>query len=360
MPTISLHGFSDTEIKAFVDLMLAGLFDSDSTGNRSKFPLYQHQWEMLQRGVQRGMPGIVTSGTGSGKTEAFLLPLLARITQEAKKWDAPGYLKNCWWEDEPSSPFQLRRLKESTTRPKAVRALILYPMNALVEDQMVRLRKALDSTRAHQACDQNFKGNRIFFGRYTGASPVTGFESHPRLSGEKNQKGKRKNGESRLKKQLKELSETQAECRKLTGPDPDIRYNFADPSGSELVSRWDMQQTPPDILITNIAMLNGMLAREVEEPIWESTRQWLEEDPDAYFFLILDELHLQRGSAGTEFCYLLRILLNRLGLDQEPLRHKLHIISSSASLPMSGPERDASLQYLWDMFGPFGLADGMT
>jgi len=364
-PQFSLQGFSDTDIKAFVELALAGLFekDSDLALSRSKFALYQHQLEMLQRGVQRGLPGVVTSGTGSGKTEAFLLPLLARIAQEAKRWKAPapGYLENSWWDDANPSPFQSHRQNESRFRPKAVRALILYPMNALVEDQMVRLRKALDSPEAHQACDQNFNGNRIFFGRYTSATPVTGFETHPRMAGDSKQDRTRENREKRLRTELKELAATQLGCLTQKGQDPDIRFNFANPSGSELVSRWDMQQTPPDILITNISMLNGMLAREVEEPIWESTRQWIQQDPDAYFYLIVDELHLQRGSAGTEFCYLLRILLNRLGLDQADHRHKLHILTSSASLPMTPDDKQqSSLDYLWDMFGPFGLTDTPT
>ena len=59
--------------------------------------------------------------------------------------------------------------------------MILYPMNALVEDQMVRLRRALDSTQAHRAMDTFFSGNRIFFGRYTGATKVTGWMHHPRF-----------------------------------------------------------------------------------------------------------------------------------------------------------------------------------
>ena len=361
-PGFSLQGFSDADLQAFIDLALSGLFGKDEKDpGRSKFPLYQHQLDMLERGVQRGKPGIVTSGTGSGKTEAFLLPLLARLAQEARTWGAPnpGYLDTCWWDSEEQQSFEFHRQHESSSRPKAVRALILYPMNALVEDQMVRLRKSLDSAEARQTYQQHFNGNRIFFGRYTGASPVTGFKTHPRRSSKKDEKDKRKAKCKRLQNVLMDLGETQKYCSQ-PGLDPEVRFNFANPSGSELVSRWDMQSTPPDILITNIAMLNGMLAREVEEPIWESTRDWLEQDPEAYFYLILDELHLQRGSAGTEFCYLLRVLLNRLGLDQPDRRHKLHILASSASLPMTGAERATSLDYLWDMFGSFGLSDGQA
>ena len=64
-------------------------------------------------------------------------------------------------------------------RPSAVRALVLYPMNALVEDQIVRLRKAIDSSEARQAMDEHFRGNRIFFGRYIGVTPETGHRGTP-------------------------------------------------------------------------------------------------------------------------------------------------------------------------------------
>src|SRR5262249_42024155 len=77
------------------------------------------------------------------------------------------------------SPVSFHRAGQ--TRPSAVRALILYPMNALVEDQMVRLRKALDSRAAREGMQDFFNGNRIFFGRSTGPTPVTGHHIHPGL-----------------------------------------------------------------------------------------------------------------------------------------------------------------------------------
>ena len=91
-----------------------------------------------------------------------------------------------------------------------------------------------------------------------------------------------------------------------------------------------------------------MLNREVEASVFDQTKKWLEQD-DAYFFLVLDELHLQRGAAGTEVAYLLRLLLHRLGLTHTSRqRKKIRILSSSASLPAS-PEGEAekSAQYLW-------------
>jgi DEAD/DEAH box helicase domain-containing protein len=331
---------------------------------------------MLRRGASRGTPGIVTSGTGSGKTESFLLPVFAMLAREARHWDQPSdaYLQKRWWQTRddkvggfvpfasygafpavkrPSqqnpdrTPFVPQRQGE--TRPAAVRALILYPMNALVEDQMVRIRMALDSDEARKACRDHFGRNRLFFGRYTGATPVTGFDRHPRFDPVEDLI-------RQLFDDMCELDRTQREARNLSADriQDQPRFQFPPTDGAEMVSRWDMQSHPPDILVTNVSMLNVMLVREVDAPIFDKTRKWLLENDDAYFFLVLDELHLQRGSAGTEVSCLLRILFHRLGLTEPAYRHKLRILASSASLPIEGPEREDSLAYLWDAFGRHG------
>ena len=93
-------------------------------------------------------------------------------------------------------------------------------------------------------------------------------------------------------------------------------FAFPSTDGAEMLSRWDMQETPPDILITNISMLNAMLSRSSEQRMLDQTRDWLASNSRYRFTLVIDELHLQRGSEGTEFMYLLRLLLVRLGLDQ--------------------------------------------
>ena len=505
----ALAGFPKPARRAFIELALAGLFPSVERANsdvplkrKEAFKLYGHQLKMLARGVRQGTPGIVTSGTGSGKTEAFLLPVIAQLAREAVGWEAPeeDFLARRWWHDSNGKPYSdrdkkrrlrlklpkdlrpdashplrtaFRRHRDGERRPVAVRALVLYPMNALVEDQIVRLRKALDSSEARQAMDEHFHGNRLFFGRYIGATPETGHRGSlesPRgldvfLAGGKRaarglgsvhfpgHKRADKNGDvayedvwqdelDRRRRRLDRLFEhmvgfergqqqarlyaldAQAQAdhqrsirewehkhgktaskdvyldlaqragkRTLSGalkdygkrfgvPDDETRRLFAQqpltdadasappsatainespfmfPSvdGSELTNRWDMQADPPDILITNVSMLSAMLNREVESSIFEKTKKWLERD-DAYFFLVLDELHLQRGAAGTEVAYLLRLLLHRLGLTQSPhQRAKIRVLSSSASLPAS-PQNQAvqSAQYLWDMFGPLGL-----
>lgn len=377
-----LPGWTADEAVAFQRLVTAGLFDSD------QIHLYRHQAEMLRRGVAEGRPGIVTSGTGSGKTESFLLPIIASILQEGmSKWSPPepDFLGHRWWHDESGqpyesftgielrkrpnkkaadegllpSPFVEHRDGEAGDRPAAVRALIMYPMNALVEDQLARIRVALDSSAARNVLDETMGGNRIFFGRYTGQTPVTGFHRHPRQPASDSFKV--------LDRKLRDLFDFSLDAERtqdhvssmiekgeLSAED---RFLYPSVDGAELISRWDMQRTPPDVLISNITMLSAMLNREVDAPIFDKTAEWLASDPDAYFYLVLDELHLHRGGAGTEVAYLVRSLLDRLGLTKPELKHKLRILSSSASLPADGEAAQKSEQYLIDMFGDAGRSE---
>jgi DEAD/DEAH box helicase domain-containing protein len=365
----------DASRQTFVRLISSGLFEGVDVR------LYCHQAKMLERGTRAGAPGIVTSGTGSGKTESFLLPVLAQIVSEARSWARPerDYLQRRWWHDQSGKPYESfsaipavrRPLKKNPSadpfvphrvgenRPAAMRCLILYPMNALVEDQLSRLRKALDSDKARQVSESELNGNRIFFGRYTSDTPVTGFDVHPRTRPIDDYKRRgQKLGE--LFKEMVQFERTQREVRKLCDSpnenfEDDDRYLFPSVDGAELLSRWDMQSHPPDILITNVSMLGAMLNREVDARLFEKTRQWLSEDENSYFYLILDELHLQRGAAGTEVSYLLRYLMHRLGLTDPKHRHKLRVLASSASLPTEGEPGLRSRSYLWDMFGSFGI-----
>lgn len=356
---------------AFAELSLSGLFDGAPAEGEVKrkglYPPYVHQIQMLERGIHAGRPGIVTSGTGSGKTESFMLPILAAMSREAVGWSRPdaGYLTDPWWAKQ-RTPWSRQRRGEN--RPAAVRALVLYPMNALVEDQMVRLRRTLDSDEARAVMDERFGGNRIFFGQYTSSTPVTGYETHPRLPQWEVEKKRRRRRGLSLRDALRGADADQAaarqhddeELRKAEAegrsPPDKTRFTFPSMDGGEMLSRWDMQVTPPDLLVTNASMLGAMLSREVEEPIFETTREWLESDNDSYFYLVFDELHLIRGSAGTEVSFLVKSLIQRLGLDHPDHRHKLRILASSASLPMDGEPGVQSRRYLRDLFAPFGTS----
>jgi Lhr-like helicase len=143
-----------------------------------------------------------------------------------------------------------------------------------------------------------------------------------------------------------DLDWSQACASAAARSDPRILYYFQDPDGSEMWSRWDMQETPPDILITNYSMLNVMLMRGVEADMFDQTRRWLAEDKRNQFHLVVDELHSYRGTPGTEVGYLLRTLLHRIGLT--PDSPQLRIIATSASIDKGDP---GSLGFLEQFFG---------
>ncbi|MDO7848686.1 DEAD/DEAH box helicase [Hymenobacter sp. M29] len=357
----------------FRGLIQAGLIDNPG------IELYQHQVQMLATSLQH-KHCVITSGTGSGKTESFLLPLLAQITKEIAQWSPAkamsGSAKN-WWSgahrlpdgqvvDRNSlSPSGLRpdvQQRGHERRPAAVRALILYPMNALVEDQMTRLRRALDSDDARHWFDTNARGNRIHFGRYTGATPVAGALRKPNSAGT----GLVINAikVNKLRDELTQASDNVSAITEFTSQPAnqnrrkDLLSFFPRLDGAEMRSRFDMQESPPDILITNFSMLSIMLMRALDGPVFDKTRDWLAADSSNIFHLVIDELHLYRGTAGTEVSYLLRLVLDRLGLS--PTHPQLRILASSASLETEGQTGKDSRQFLEDFFGVPPKADGTS
>ncbi len=189
-------------------------------------PLYQHQ-EDAMRAALNGQNVIVATGTGSGKTEAFLLPIL----------------------------LHLYRTFDDKNRIPGVRALILYPMNALVADQRERLGTVARDLARHQSRFQ------FSFGQYIGATP---------------------------------------DSERDTYREPFDLYP------NELGTRREMQENPPDILITNYSMLEYLLIRPADSPLFDNgkARFWR--------FLVLDEAHQYRGAKGMEMTMLLRRLKDRL------------------------------------------------
>jgi len=294
--------------------------------------LYEHQWDSLRAVISDKKDLVVTTGTGSGKTECFLLPLLAELARESESWPACGNSADrFWWRQNGNRSSQF----EHSRRPHALRALILYPLNALVEDQLRRLRMTLDSPDAHAWLDSKRGGNRVLFGRYTGQTPVPGRSTSAAAV-------------RRLKKSLKQMDAAWLRVQSALqqgSADPDIRYHFPRVDGGEMWSRWDMQETPPDILITNYSMLNIMLMRDIEESVFAQTRDWLKSSPENVFFLVVDELHSYRGTPGTEVAYILRLLLERIGLS--PTSDQLRILATSASVDQGAKSR----QFLREFFG---------
>lgn len=361
------NALTEHELAIFQGLVTTGLFPGT-------FPLHSHQAEMLRK-VMEGKNCIITSGTGSGKTESFLLPLFAQLSKELASWGhSAGCNKTQWWNDKNLKDHQivdgnyelstLARQRPSDGRPQAVRALILYPMNALVEDQLTRLRRALDSDETRNWLDKNAKNNRLYFGRYTGATPSSG-ELHS-FKGDGNRVINSYKIEE-LRKELKTIHNASSDIQEyIADGNENDRQNltsfFPRLDGAEMRTRFDMQVAPPDIMITNYSMLSIMLMRDIDNGVFEKTRKWLncedeftvhltpsqkeEAKKSRVFHLIIDELHLYRGTQGTEVAYLLKVILNRL--DLHPEHPQLRILASSASLD---PGDTSSAAFIQDFFG---------
>ena len=350
---------------------------------------YGHQVGMMRKAFAEGKNVVITSGTGSGKTESFLLPLFAQLFKEAKTWPHIDYPTD-WYRRNANRYEPCQRENETPGRPAAIRALVLYPMNALVADQMSRLRKALDSDVVREYMNNHLDGNRIFFGGYNGQT--IGKKSFLLLN-DLGQDKKRAEQE-RVAKKLDEIhsrftnitnyysglqtQEEREEKEEVLYVNP--RLN--DVPTAEMLTRWDMQQTPPDIMITNVSMLSIMLMRTAERDIFERTKEWLNGDPDKahptrIFHLILDELHLYRGTAGSEVACLVRMLLDAIGLpptikkvddDGNEIHDEygnpvyipnpqLRILGSSASLGSTergeNGEKSETEKYLEEFFGVY-------
>jgi DEAD/DEAH box helicase domain-containing protein len=318
---------SESAIPSDVAEAVGRVLFGDFTSDDSPLMLRQHQADSLRAMFRPGSgPGrnpVITSGTGSGKTESFLLPVLMRLAVESGSWGAQPPPIEWWNEGRWTSSTSVRA---GETRPAALRAVVLYPTNALVEDQMSRVRKAIHRLRA--------RGYPLWFGRLTGAT--LGSVRPP----DKPQYARET--ATSIQNHIRDYQAMEVSLRN----DPDLATRspiqaareienrlalFPDPRNGEMVVRWDMVQAPPDILVTNFSMLNAVLMRDTEKAMFSQTRNWLASNPAEHVFtLVVDELHLQRGSAGSEVAMTVRNFLDRLALS--PDDPQLRVIATSASL----------------------------
>jgi Lhr-like helicase len=289
-------------------------------------PPYTHQAEALELTRRDDKSLVITTGTGSGKTESFLLPMLAKLAEEAAH-------------------------RPETFAQPAVRALILYPMNALVNDQLGRLRLLLGDARVTMQF-QAWADRPARFARYTSRTLYPGVRTR-----KKDQRrlesiedfyilliDRANDPASPWHKDAKELIETlrskgkwpaKKDLKQWFGKKGSPWQNKAgefvravlQPEDPELLTRHEVLDAPPDVLITNYSMLEYMLMRPLERPIFDATRTWLAENSDEKFLLIVDEAHLYRGAAGAEVALLLRRLRSRLGITPD----RLQVICTSAS-----------------------------
>ncbi|MHA1578346.1 MAG: DEAD/DEAH box helicase [Candidatus Freyarchaeota archaeon] len=213
------------------------------------YPLYLHQERALRK-ILNGRNVVIASGTSSGKTECFLIPIYNHLLEE---------------------------YREGRLTP-GVRALLLYPMNALANDQLRKLRKIA------RVVEEKIPEVKITFGRFVGDTPETKREGVERF--------------------------------RLMNPGEQ-------PVESELLSREEMREKPPHILITNYAMLEYLLLRPKDSPFFdgEYAKNWK--------FLILDEVHIYNGATGIEMAMLIRRLKDRVCNNMEG---DLQCIATSATL----------------------------
>ena len=289
-------------------------FSALSSANLGVYPSpFCHQISALEAAVA-GQDLFVSTGTGSGKTECFMWPLMAKLASEAR-----------------NSP--------NTWGMRGVRTIVMYPMNALVSDQVSRLRRLIGDPEHkfvsifRNTCGANVR--RPQFGMYTGRTPYAGPEP---------KRGEDQKLEETYARMVNpETDEERAFLQKLIqdGKIP-AKENFdsfleklhnskhiPDEEDAELVTRFEMQQFCPDILITNYSMLEYMLLRPREKKIWDDTKAWLNSDPSNKLLFVIDEAHMYRGSAGGEVSLLIRRLFHRLSID----RSRVQFILTTASMP---------------------------
>ncbi len=227
--------------------------------------LYTHQ-EQAIRTAHAGRNVVVATGTGSGKTEAYLYPILLDLYEEHRRGQ----------------------------RVPGVRALVLYPMNALAEDQRQRL------GRLARTLNERGSTFAFTFGRYTGETP-----------------------------------EDEGDYRRQAPLHIERRLP------SELVLRSEIRAGPPDILLTNYSMLEYLLLRPDDSPLFDDGRG------ATWRFIVLDEAHQYRGSKGLEMGMLLRRLKERLR--RGGLGDRVRAIATSASLGGAG-DRPALARFAGDLF----------
>jgi ATP-dependent helicase YprA (DUF1998 family) len=199
-------------------------------------PAYAHQQAAWKATLTDHKSVIVTAGTGAGKTECFLIPIL----QDCLSHPRPG---------------------------GGVRAILIYPLNALIESQRERLAAWAEAL-----------GGKVRFALFNGNTPET--ERKAKLRSDK----------------------------------------------VELRSREKIRECPPEILVTNITMLEYLLLRGADRPILDQSQGMLR-------WIVLDEAHSYAGSQAAEMALLLRRVRAGFGVGPEDVR----LIATSATI--GGEER---------------------
>jgi ATP-dependent helicase YprA (DUF1998 family) len=217
--------------------------DEDSRWPADRAP-YTHQleaWKIL--GKETPQSAVVAAGTGSGKSECFMVPMLNDMARQVDSHD------------------------ETLV---GVQAIMLYPLNALINSQRDRL---IGWTRG-------FEG-KVRFALYNGETPLDSVGQHSKAQ----------------------------------------QSWFGAPRPEEVKDRKSIRKSPPPILVTNATMLEYMLVRPEDRPIIEKSKGTLR-------WIILDEAHTLIGSAAAETSLLLRRTMYAFGVEPKDVR----FVATSATI----------------------------
>ncbi|MBK5938332.1 DEAD/DEAH box helicase [Halochromatium roseum] len=197
---------------------------------QTEHPAFLHQEQAWQRCARQGRSTLIATGTGSGKTECFLYPVLEHV---AAHKGSPG-----------------------------IKAIVIYPMNALADDQAGRIAELVQQTPA-------FHGIRA--GLFVGSGKA---KYSPKQAGQ-----------------------------------APVLDSIAMGTGEVISDKEVLRQDPPDILLTNYKMLDFLLIRPGDQALWRFNA------PETLRFLVVDELHSFDGAQGTDLAMLIRRLRHRLQCD---------------------------------------------
>jgi DEAD/DEAH box helicase domain-containing protein len=216
-----------------------------------QFPPYLHQIKSFDRlSGPNPKSTIISTGTGSGKTECFLYPILDYCYQHRGE--------------------------------SGIKAILIYPMNALATDQAGRLAKLIYK-------NSKLRGH-VSAGIYV---------------------GQREKNPSMVMK-----------------------------ADSLISDKETLRLTPPDILLTNYKMLDYLLIRLDDRPLWQNNTS------ETLRFLVVDELHNFDGAQASDLGCLIRRLKSRLATPPE------HLCCVGTSATLGSDEEQADLlKYASSVFG---------
>ena len=252
----------DKEKEAKAKALVGGLWTAP-------YAPYQHQYEcwnaLLNKTTDDGKPKsvVVTTGTGSGKTECFMMPLIHDLSLNAK--------------------------------PYEIQALFLYPLNALMEDQKERLEEMLTTV-------ERTTGVHLTYTVYNGDLP----EMEPKATDGSEDAEK-------LRKRIEQVTGGQYEYIKVSGESKG-RYELRNAKFSHMVYTRDaVRKMPPNIVLTNPTMLEYILLRKADAKLTVTEKKSLR-------WVAIDETHSYTGAGAAELAMLLRRVLLAFGVKAEDVR----------------------------------------